>query len=124
MKIDRDYISKDKYSKVAKNGSVQIRINYQCFGKLSTGRHILKVEFKDGSAETFFRVAAAGAKDGGKDDDNIAKNGTGKSRGVENGTGKSRGVKTGDENHLAIWIILMAAALTGTIGMVFARKRK
>ena len=44
----------------------------------------------------------------------------------DNGKGGSskKGVKTGDENTLGAWIVLLAAALAGTTGMVAARKRK
>ena len=37
---------------------------------------------------------------------------------------KGSGTKTGDENALAAWTLLMLAALGGTTGMVYARKRK
>ena len=37
---------------------------------------------------------------------------------------KGSGTKTGDENALGAWIVLMLAALAGTTGMAFARKRK
>lgn len=35
-----------------------------------------------------------------------------------------KGVNTGDEKNLGAWIVLLMAALAGTTGMVFARKRK
>ena len=35
-----------------------------------------------------------------------------------------KGVNTGDENTLGAWIVLLMAALAGTTGMVFARKRR
>ena len=38
--------------------------------------------------------------------------------------GSSKGAKTGDDNTLGAWIVLLIAALTGTTGMAFARKRK
>ena len=38
--------------------------------------------------------------------------------------GSSKGAKTGDENTLGAWIVLLVAALTGTTGMAFARKRR
>ena len=37
---------------------------------------------------------------------------------------KGSGTKTGDENTLGAWIVLLMAALAGTTGMVFARKRR
>lgn len=40
------------------------------------------------------------------------------------GGSSKKGVSTGDENTLGAWIALLAAALTGTAGTVFARKRK
>lgn len=40
------------------------------------------------------------------------------------GGSSKKGVNTGDENTLGAWIALLAAALGGTAGMVFARKRK
>ena len=54
---------------------------------------------------------------------------TGAGGGSDSGTGSGsssgkNGVKTGDDNALAAWIVLLLAALGGTTGMVFARKRK
>ena len=54
---------------------------------------------------------------------------TGAGGGSDSGTGSGSssgksGVKTGDDNALAAWIVLLLAALGGTTGMVFARKRK
>ena len=40
------------------------------------------------------------------------------------GGSSKKGVNTGDENTLGAWIVLLAAALAGTTGMVFARKRR
>jgi len=40
------------------------------------------------------------------------------------GGSSKKDVNTGDENTLGAWIALLAAALGGTAGMVFARKRK
>ena len=40
------------------------------------------------------------------------------------GGSSKKGVNTGDENTLGAWIVLLVAALAGTTGMVFARKRK
>ena len=40
------------------------------------------------------------------------------------GGSSKKGVNTGDENTLGAWIALLAAALGGTAGIVFARKRK
>ena len=52
-----------------------------------------------------------------------ADNGGGSDSGDKGGSSK-KGVKTGDGNRLGAWIALLAAALGGTVGMVFARKRK
>jgi LPXTG-motif cell wall-anchored protein len=49
--------------------------------------------------------------------------GGGSDSGDKGGSSK-KGVNTGDENALGAWIVLMLAALAGTTGMVFARKRK
>ena len=43
---------------------------------------------------------------------------------ADNGGSSKKGVRTGDENSLGAWIVLLLAALTGTTGMAFARKRK
>ena len=40
------------------------------------------------------------------------------------GGSSKKGVNTGDENTLGAWIVLLMAALTGTTGMVLARKRR
>lgn len=39
------------------------------------------------------------------------------------GGSSKNGVNTGDENTLGAWIMLLTAALTGTAGMIFARKK-
>ena len=52
-----------------------------------------------------------------------ADKGGGSDSGDKGGSSK-KGVNTGDENALGAWIVLMLAALAGTTGMVFARKRK
>lgn len=52
-----------------------------------------------------------------------ADNGGGSDSGDKGGSSK-KGVKTGDGNRLGAWIVLLAAALAGTAGMVFARKKK
>lgn len=43
---------------------------------------------------------------------------------ADKGGSSKKGVKTGDGNRLGAWIVLLAAALAGTAGMVFARKKK
>ena len=43
---------------------------------------------------------------------------------ADNGGGKKGGTNTGDGNSLGAWVVLLLAALTGTMGMAFARKRK
>ena len=43
---------------------------------------------------------------------------------ADNGGGKKGGTNTGDGNSLGAWVVLLIAALTGTTGMAFARKRK
>ena len=48
----------------------------------------------------------------------------GSGNGSKGGSSGKRGVNTGDDNALGAWIVLLAAALTGTTGMVFARKRR
>ena len=40
------------------------------------------------------------------------------------GGSSKKGVNTGDENTLGAWIVLLVAALAGTTGMAFARKRR
>ena len=60
---------------------------------------------------TFKAVWKTADKGGGSDSDN-------------KGGSSKKGVKTGDENTLGAWIVLLVAALTGTTGMVFARKRR
>ena len=52
-----------------------------------------------------------------------ADKGGGSDSGDKGGSSK-KGVKTGDGNRLGAWIVLLAAALAGTAGMVFARKKK
>lgn len=55
----------------------------------------------------------------GEPEDDAADSGSGSA-----GSSKLKSVNTGDENDLRAWIVLLAASLTGTAGMAFARKRR
>ena len=46
-----------------------------------------------------------------------------KKDGGKSDSGK-KGVKTGDENALGMWIALLLAAVSGTTGVAFAKKRR
>ena len=64
---------------------------------LSAGKHTVKVNFTDGSAETTLTVAQKDTKDTGKTD-----------------AGKkpaSKSAKTGDNSNLIAWFILLAASV-------------
>jgi len=66
-----------------------------------------------------------GKKDdpGKQDDPSNSDNPNDSSNGGTGGSSK-KGVNTGDENNLAAWIVLLIAALVGTTGMVFDRRKK
>lgn len=65
----------------------------------------------DHTFKAVWKTADPGKKDDGSKDS-------------DKGGSSKKGVKTGDENALGAWIVLMLAALAGTTGMAFARKRK
>ena len=40
------------------------------------------------------------------------------------GGSSKKGVNTGDDQNAAVWLMLMLAAMAGTAGMAYTRKRK
>lgn len=75
---------------------------------------------RDGQRLWMFKKVQFPAYSGEPDDDGTATDsGSGSA-----GSTKLKGVNTGDENDLRAWTVLFCAALTGTAGMAFARKRR
>lgn len=79
---------------------------------LSTGKHTVKVNFTDGSAETTLTVAQKDTKDTGKTD-----------------AGKkpaSKSPKTGDNSNLIAWFILLAASvwILGSLRAIRRQRRR
>ena len=79
---------------------------------LSAGKHTVKVNFTDGSAETTLTVAQKDTKDTGKID-----------------VGKkpaSKSAKTGDNSNLIAWLILLAASvcIVGSLRVIRRQRRR
>ena len=79
---------------------------------LSAGKHTVKVNFTDGSAETTLTVAQRDTKDTGKTD-----------------VGKepaSKSAKTGDNSNLIAWFILLAASvcIVGSLRVIRRQRRR
>lgn len=133
----------------AEEGSTVIRLKASYLNSLDEGSYILTAVYNDGQ-EPFTQFTVAGEKtrpdDGDDDDDkkpddddrkpdddnrkpdddrNREKdNDVTPDNGNTDGGGGHRGTGTGDENHLGIWLALMAASASAAAGMMAARRRR
>lgn len=103
----------------AVSGSLNASLKADYLNTLSAGEHTLSVHFDDGSADTKLTVKEAVASDGSSDKNGINK---GDTTGKDTTTKKSTTPKTGDDKHMAVWCMILLAAVAGLI--VFATKEK
>ena len=104
----------DAANYTAESGSVVVKLKPAYLETLDVGEHVLTALFDDADkADASFKVLEAPKTPATEAGGNGSKGGSSK-----------KGVNTGDENTLGAWIVLFAAALAGTTGMVFARKRR
>ena len=96
--------------KETEEGSLKLALKKEYLQNLTAGTHTLKVQFKDGSAETKFTITANGAA------------GKSTSRAVNGKKGSSP--KTGDDTNAALWIGILVAAVLGIAGILIYRKRE
>ena len=115
--VDGKVLDTKDYDAVSGSLNASLKANY--LNTLSAGEHTLSVHFDDGSADTKLAVKEAAASDGSSDKNGINK---GDTPGKDTTTKKSTTPKTGDDMHLAVWCMILLAAVAGLI--VFATKEK
>ena len=110
VEMDGKVLNSKNYT--AKSGSTIITFSKEYMSSLSAGKHTVKVNFTDGSAETTLTVAQKDTKDTGKTD-----------------AGKkpaSKSPKTGDNSNLIAWFILLAASvcIVGSLRVIRRQRRR
>ena len=112
VSVEMDGKVVDSKNYTAKSGSTIITFSKEYMSSLSAGKHTVKVNFTDGSAETTLTVAQKDTKDTGKTD-----------------AGKkpaSKSPKTGDNSNLIAWFILLAASvcILGSLRAIRRQRRR
>ena len=112
VSVEMDGKVVDSKNYTAKSGSTIITFSKEYMSSLSAGKHTVKVNFTDGSAETTLTVAQKDTKDTGKTD-----------------VGKkpaSKSAKTGDNSNLIAWFILLAASvcIVGSLRVIRRQRRR
>ena len=93
-------------------GSLKLALKKDYLQKLAAGTHTLKVQFRDGRAETKFTVK--GTSGGSSSNSKSSRSSTRK-------TGSSP--RTGDDTNAALWIGILIVAVLGIAGVLIYRKR-
>lgn len=122
--IDGQMISKDDYT--AEAGSVVVNLKSSYLSTLESGKHILRVVFKDGSAVTAMHVIDKNDEGGtvtNPDDNNKPSAGgnTSDKTTVET-VSKASNAKTGDNTSVAVWALIMMVA-AGAAVVIYNKKR-
>lgn len=112
VSVEMDGKVVDSKNYTAKSGSTIITFSKEYMSSLSAGKHTVKVNFTDGSAETTLTVAQKDTKDTGKTD-----------------VGKkpaSKSAKTGDNSNLIAWFILLVASvcIVGSLRVIRRQRRR
>lgn len=112
VSVEMDGKVVDSKNYTAKSGSTIITFSKEYMSSLSAGKHTVKVNFTDGSAETTLTVAQKDTKDTGKTD-----------------AGKkpaSKSAKTGDNSNLIAWFILLVASvcILGSLRAIRRQRRR
>ena len=112
VSVEMDGKVVDGKNYTAKSGSTIITFSKEYMSSLSAGKHTVKVNFTDGSAETTLTVAQKDTKDTGKTD-----------------AGKkpaSKSPKTGDNSNLIAWFILLVASvcILGSLRAIRRQRRR
>lgn len=112
VSVEMDGKVVDSKNYTAKSGSTIITFSKEYMSSLSAGKHTVKVNFTDGSAETTLTVAQKDTKDTGKTD--VGKKSASKS------------AKTGDNSNLIAWFILLAASvcIVGSLRVIRRQRRR
>lgn len=119
VSVEMDGKVVDSKNYTAKSGSTIITFSKEYMSNLSAGKHTVKVNFTDGSAETTLTVAQkdAGKTDSGKKD--TGKTGTGNAS-------SSGSAKTGDNSDMIAWFILLVASacIVGSLRAIRRQRRR
>lgn len=112
VSVEMDGKVVDSKNYTAKSGSTIITFSKEYMSSLSAGKHTVKVNFTDDSAETTLTVAQKDTKDTGKTD--VGKKSASKS------------AKTGDNSNLIAWFILLAASvcIVGSLRVIRRQRRR
>ena len=112
VNVEMDGKVVDSKNYTAKSGSTIITFSKEYMSSLSAGKHTVKVNFTDGSAETTLTVAQKDTKDTGKTD--VGKKSVSKS------------AKTGDNSNLIAWFILLVASvcILGSLRAIRRQRRR
>ena len=112
VSVEMDGKVVDSKNYTAKSGSTIITFSKEYMSSLSAGKHTVKVNFTDGSAETTLTVAQKDTKDTGKTD--VGKKSVSKS------------AKTGDNSNLIAWFILLVASvcILGSLRAIRRQRRR
>ena len=110
ISVDGKTLNSSSYT--TEEGSLKLALKKDYLQKLAAGTHTLKVQFRDGRAETKFTVK--GTSDGSSSNSKSSRSTTRK-------TGFSP--RTGDDTNAALWIGILIAAVLGIAGILIYRKR-
>ena len=104
--IDGKTVSSSNYATA--KGSLKLTLNKDYLKNLAVGAHTIKIQFKDGTAETKFSVRGTTSKNGSS----------------SSSKSSSSSPKTGDDTNAGLWIGILIVAILGIAGILIYRKRK
>lgn len=105
IEVDGEEAASGNYS--AESGSLKLYLKPEYLEQLALGKHVLRAEFDDGSADAEFTVAEA--------DEEIEDPADNEDDSLQNDSAKT--VETGDVNHLYMWLALAMLSLLALIGV-------
>ena len=105
--IDGKTVSSSNYATA--KGSLKLALNKDYLKKLAVGAHTIKIQFKDGAAETKFTVRGKTNNNGGSSSSSRS---------------SSSSPRTGDDTNAGLWIGILIVAILGIAGILIYRKRK
>ena len=104
--IDGKTVSSSNYATA--KGSLKLTLNKDYLKNLAVGAHTIKIQFKDGTAETKFSVRGTTSNNGSS----------------SSSKSSSSSPKTGDDTNAGLWIGILIVAILGIAGILIYRKRK
>lgn len=126
VEVDGKIVDAQYYT--VKSGSTSVTFTKEYMNSLSAGKHVTKVNFTDGAAETTFVIAKDPQKNPQKTPQKDTKTTTNTdtkvtaNKGIAANTNVSKVPQTGDSNHMMIWVILLA--VSGVVLVVVNRLRR